>query len=97
MLIFVLFFFQPFFTSRWRANCHFADFARIRHNVSENLLQCVPSFGAALLQVYKLCHELLHLRLLPLDEEKCFHLHEFENGINYMNKQAEKVMERFFR
>ena len=28
---------------------------------------------------------------------KCYQLGEFENAVNYMNIQAEKILERFFR
>ncbi|KAK2146293.1 hypothetical protein LSH36_618g01067, partial [Paralvinella palmiformis] len=52
---------------KWRANVHFKEYSTIRHQMSEGLLQAIPSFGAALLHISKLCQELLNLTFLPTD------------------------------
>ena len=115
---------------RWRSNRHFAEYAHLRHEISSDLVAAVPSYGAALLQVHRLCEELLQLNLLPLGQElvntftpcdfvsetskmckylltnilfyryffsKCYQLGQFENIVNYLSIQGEKVFARFFR
>ena len=52
---------------RWRANVHYAQYASIRRQISVNLLQAMPCYGAALLQVSRLCQEILSLQLLPVN------------------------------
>ena len=54
---------------RWRSNRHFAEYAHLRHEISSDLIAAVPSYGAALLQVHRLCEELLQLNLLPVGQE----------------------------
>ena len=46
---------------------HFKEFSTYRQQITAGLLQSVPSFGAALLHVSKLCQELLNLTFLPTD------------------------------
>ncbi|KAJ8313858.1 hypothetical protein KUTeg_008419 [Tegillarca granosa] len=82
---------------KWRYNKLYLDYSRKREAMGANLLQAVPSFGAALLQIYRLLKELITVKFLPFDTDKCYQLSEFENLVNYKNMQGEKILEKFFR
>ncbi|KAK6166840.1 hypothetical protein SNE40_023452 [Patella caerulea] len=94
-------FFKYFLVSKsfkkWRANKLYIDFLRRKEMLSKSLLQAVPAFGAALMQVSRLLKELLLVNFLPFELDKTYQLGEYENVINYKNIQADKILERFFR
>ncbi|XP_052798483.1 dynein heavy chain domain-containing protein 1-like isoform X5 [Mya arenaria] len=81
---------------RWRANKLYLDYLRHKQKISTSLLQNVPVFGAALLQVLRLLKELITVTFLPFDTDKMYQLSDFENNVNYKNIQAEKILEKFF-
>ncbi|XP_013418883.1 dynein heavy chain domain-containing protein 1-like [Lingula anatina] len=81
----------------WHATKKQTDFAEVRDVIKNTLLPNVPCFGAALLQIAKLLHELLTVQFLPDEQDKRYLLPEFENIVNYKNIQAERFLERFFR
>ena len=55
------------YLSRWHAAVQQLKFRKMRHHVGTGLLQAVPAFGAALLQVSRLCCDLHRVSLLPHD------------------------------
>lgn len=55
--------------NRWRTNIHFEQFACLFRAIRSNLIQAIPLFGAALLQINQLCDE-LHLLTLFIPENK---------------------------
>ncbi|XP_060599368.1 dynein heavy chain domain-containing protein 1-like [Ruditapes philippinarum] len=81
---------------RWRANKRYLDYLRKQQVISSTMLQNVPVFGAALLQVLRLLKELITVNFLPFETDKMYQLSDFENNINYKNIQAEKILEKFF-
>uniref|UniRef100_A0A8W8M9M4 AAA+ ATPase domain-containing protein n=1 Tax=Magallana gigas TaxID=29159 RepID=A0A8W8M9M4_MAGGI len=81
---------------RWRYNKLHLDFSRRHEELGCNLLQAVPIFGAALLQVSRLLKELITVKFLPFETDKTYQLLDFENSANYKNIQAEKILDRFF-
>ncbi|XP_062587861.1 dynein heavy chain domain-containing protein 1-like, partial [Saccostrea cucullata] len=81
---------------RWRYNKLHLDFSRRHEELTANLLQAVPIFGAALLQVSRLLKELITVKFLPFETDKTYQLLDFENSANYKNIQAEKILDRFF-
>ncbi|XP_056008158.1 dynein heavy chain domain-containing protein 1-like [Ostrea edulis] len=81
---------------RWRYNKLHLDFSRRHEDLGANLLQGVPIFGAALLQVSRLLKELITVKFLPFETDKTYQLLDFENSANYKNIQAEKILDRFF-
>nr|XP_022307449.1 dynein heavy chain domain-containing protein 1-like isoform X4 [Crassostrea virginica] len=93
-------FFKNFLVSklfyRWRFNKLHLDFSRRHEEIGCNLLQAVPIFGAALLQVSRLLKELITVKFLPFETDKTYQLLDFENSANYKNIQAEKILDRFF-
>ncbi|KAL3832089.1 hypothetical protein ACJMK2_023767 [Sinanodonta woodiana] len=82
---------------RWRCNKLHLDFLRRQAELRNSLLQAVPSFGSAFLQVSKLLKELVTIQFLPFETKKTYQLPEFENNVNYKNIQAQKILEKFFR
>ncbi|XP_052095798.1 dynein heavy chain domain-containing protein 1-like isoform X11 [Mytilus californianus] len=81
---------------KWRYNRNTLDFMRKREKLNNRLLQAVPAFGAALIQVSRLLKELVTVKFLPIEKDKLYLLPEFESEVNYKNMQAEKVIEKFF-
>lgn len=60
---------MDFFHLRWRSNKLHLDYLRRRQAISTTLLQNVPVFGAAILQVLRLLKELITVTFLPFDVE----------------------------
>nr|XP_006818816.1 PREDICTED: uncharacterized protein LOC100376274 [Saccoglossus kowalevskii] len=82
---------------RWRANIKYSDFARIRHKIDITMIPNVPSFGAALLQISKLLQELGTIQFLPYELTQCYNLVQFEQNIVNRKKDAEVLLEKFFK
>ncbi|XP_071803571.1 dynein heavy chain domain-containing protein 1-like isoform X3 [Asterias amurensis] len=81
---------------RWLSNKKLQEFCAIRHHIKKNLLQAVPLFGAGLLQVSKLLQELSTVRFIPLDQDRCFTLAEFEHTAKIKQRTGEGILEKFF-
>ncbi|XP_070211333.1 dynein heavy chain domain-containing protein 1-like isoform X3 [Littorina saxatilis] len=81
---------------RWRSNKLYLDYQRHLLQVTDNLLHCVPAFGAGLLQISRLLKELITVQFLPFETDKTYQLAEYENNVNYKNIQAERILEKFF-
>ncbi|KAL5006611.1 hypothetical protein ScPMuIL_015417 [Solemya velum] len=81
--------------NRWRDNKLHLDFLRRRMAISVSLLQAVPAFGTALLQVTRLLKELWSVKFLPFESDKTFTLGEFENYVNYKTFKQRKYLTDF--
>ncbi|XP_022079964.1 dynein heavy chain domain-containing protein 1-like [Acanthaster planci] len=81
---------------RWLSNKKFLEYSKIRHHVQQSLLLAVPVFGAALLQVSKLLQELSTVKLLPLEQDHCFTLAEFEHAAKMKQRAGEGILDKFF-
>ncbi|XP_074658718.1 dynein heavy chain domain-containing protein 1-like, partial [Tubulanus polymorphus] len=82
---------------RWQKNVSICRFEKMRSSVEDSMIQCVPLFSAALLQVEKLMKELTTLELLPLERDQSYPLVTYERTIEQKTKFSEKVLERFYR
>ncbi|XP_038044677.1 dynein heavy chain domain-containing protein 1-like [Patiria miniata] len=81
---------------RWRSNKKFLEYSSIRRRIQQSLLPAVPLFGAALLQVSKLLQELSTVKLLPLEQDRCFTLAEFEHAAKMKQRAGEGILDKFF-
>ncbi|XP_028405416.1 dynein heavy chain domain-containing protein 1-like isoform X2 [Dendronephthya gigantea] len=81
---------------RWRCVKKLSQFRSLCDHISKSMITCTPGFGSALLRIYSLVVDLDQVQLLPLNDQRCKPLQEFNTTTIKLLDDAQECLNMFY-
>ena len=81
---------------RWKHVKEANQFRVLCDQISKSMITCTPGFGSALLRIYSFVVDLEQVQLLPLSEQRCKSLHDFNEMTIKLLDDAQECVKMFY-
>ena len=81
---------------RWKHVKQINQFRVLCDHMSKSMITCTPGFGLALLRIYSLVVDLDQVQLLPVNDQRCKPLHDFNEMTIKLLDDAQECLKMFY-